>query len=155
MRRVFGLSLIVFAFLSLSPCAQAQSDESHAFLGYGYGGGFEQESQGGFGLEFGQELPAGSLFIDRYGILYQMPEFDRQRSTPAPHARPRQPRAGSLRVKGQARYQLPTGSLYWPDASRVLIYSPATRYRSYGAGYGIGPYGSVDHGMMYKGWPLQ
>ena len=33
----------------------------------------------------------------------------------------------------------------------VVLYSPALRYQSYGGGYGRGPYGTVDCGMMYKG----
>ena len=39
-------------------------------------------------------------------------------------------------------------------ARGVVLYSPALRYQNYGGGYGRGPYGSIDCGMMYKGMSL-
>ena len=56
------------------------------------------------------------------------------------------------RAAAQSQYPLPTGSLDWPAANGVILYSPALRYQTYGDGYGRGPYGSVDCGIMYKGW---
>ena len=32
------------------------------------------------------------------------------------------------------------------------LYSPAQRYATYGQGYRVSPYGSVDYGMAYKGY---
>ena len=152
-----GLSLVVVAFLSLSTPARAQSGAADPYVmeDEGYGGVSDDFSPyGGFGLEYSQPVRAGGLIMDRFGMLYRTPEVAPERSVAAPPARARQARTGSSRVTARPRYQLPTGSLYWPAASGVILYSPAMRYQSYGAGYGRGPYGSVDHGMMYKGWPL-
>jgi hypothetical protein len=46
---------------------------------------------------------------------------------------------------------LPTGSLSWPGSNNVILYSPGLRKQGYGGGYGLGPYGSIDCGIMYKG----
>jgi hypothetical protein len=47
---------------------------------------------------------------------------------------------------------LPTGSLYWPGARGMPVYSPAQRYATYGYGYGVSPYGTADYGAAYKGY---
>jgi hypothetical protein len=107
---------------------------------------------GGVGLGYSQSVRAGGVVMDRFGMPHAAPSPGARVSARAPRARARAPqaRAGSARP----RYQLPTGSLYWPDAGGVMLYSPLERHRSYGDGYGNGPYGSADHGIMYKGWSL-
>jgi hypothetical protein len=113
------------------------------------------EPYGGFGLEYAQAAPAGSVILDRFGMAHVLPYV-----TPEPTVvtvRPASPRTrgGSRRAAARLRYSLPTGSLYWPDASGVILYSPAMRYRAYGGGYGLGAYGSADHSDMYQGRLLQ
>jgi hypothetical protein len=115
---------------------------------------------GGIGLDLRQPMTAGRLIMDQYGMVHQVPSVQSQPAPRVERARRSQARAGSSRARtarpvAVPKYQLPTGSLYWPGADGVMYYSPLLRYQSYGDGYGTGPYGSVDHGIMYKGWSLQ
>lgn len=48
---------------------------------------------------------------------------------------------------------LPQGRLYWPGASMVPGYTPASRYQTYGSGYAVSPYGSNFYGGYWWGWP--
>ena len=50
--------------------------------------------------------------------------------------------------------QLPRGQLVWPGSALAPGYTPASRYQSYGNGYGVSPYGSNFWGGYYKGFPM-
>ncbi|MFI5461627.1 MAG: hypothetical protein ACHRXM_40095 [Isosphaerales bacterium] len=143
--------------LSLSTPAHAQMTmaDPDGMEDYGYGGySYGYQTYGGFGLGYSQAVPAGGFIMDRFGMVYGFSGVATAPTTLAPRVRARNARAGSSRVAGQSQHQLPTGTLYWPVANRVILYSPAMRYRSYGDGSGRGPYGSLDYRTMYKGWPL-
>jgi len=138
---------------------------------------YQIESYGGFGLDTMQAPVAGAFWLDRFGLLQgpvpvqpvsvqAIPSVAPRRARtkplpvqPTPRVTPRRARtrpansAASGRVS-PARYSLPTGSLAWPAERDVVLYSPELRYQSYGGGYGRGPYGAVDCGMMYKGMQL-
>jgi hypothetical protein len=135
------------------------------------------EPNGGFGLDTMQAPVAGAFWLDRFGLLQgpvpveqapmqPIPTVATRRARtkpasaqPSPGVAPRRARtkpanrAASRRVS-QPAYSLPTGSLAWPAARDVVLYSPELRYQSYGGGYGRGPYGALDCGMMYKGMQL-
>jgi len=161
MTRFYGSLLAGILFFEWAGAAQAQLvsgdpyEPGSAYDGYFYG----NEPYGGFGLEFNQHVPDGSVIMDRFGMLYVASRARTpQIMTPPPSAptrpRVRESRSDTRRVQAQPHYQLPTGSLYWPGANSGILYSPEMRYQSYGGGYGRSPYGSVDHGSMYKGWWL-
>jgi len=156
MSRLLG-SMLVVSVLSLSTPAHAQMTmadpdwiEDYGYVGYSYG----YQTYGGFGLGYSEAVPAGSLIMDRFGMVHGFSGVATAPASRAPRVRTRNAHAGSSRAAAQAQYQLPTGTLYWPAANGVILYSPAMRYRAYGNGYGRGPYGSRDCGTMYKGWPL-
>jgi hypothetical protein len=109
------------------------------------------EPYGGFGMETIQVPFAGTFWLDRFGMVHAT-----EPAQPLPSVAARRPgtkttgTAASRRVsKSGAR--LPTGSLEWSGSSGVVLYAPWLRYQSYGSGYGRGPYGSTDCGIMYKG----
>jgi hypothetical protein len=109
------------------------------------------EPNGAFGLEAMRTPISGRLWVDRFGMVH--------RTDPAgsePVLAPRRVRTKGNGALGGRRVsktgsRLPTGSLEWPATGGLLLYSPGLRYQSYGGGYGFGPYGSVDCGIMYKG----
>jgi hypothetical protein len=124
---------------------------------------------GGFGQEYSQPIPSDSLVLDRWWMLEATPRMDGappsvavERPTAVPSAAGRVARtnrsfararhAASKRASVQTAAPLPTGSLDWPGASGMPIYSPAQRYASYGWGYGVSPYGTADYGAAYKGY---
>jgi len=179
---MFGSISAGTVLLGLAAPAHAQTTMAdwYGVEDYGYGGySSGYQTYDGFGAGYIQAVVGGSVIMDRFGMLYRIPDV-----APAPtsegrrtedggrkklngssdvvaapalraaRARAGRARAGSGRVAAQPRYQLPTGSLYWPAANEVILYSPAMRYQSYGGGYGRDPYGSIDHGTMWKGWPL-
>ena len=109
---------------------------------------------GGFGLQYAQALWAryGQAFVTgavwswigmAYALRIPVRSAGTRRAPPGRswHAQTSRSHAGS--PSGQPRYQLPTGSLDWPAASGVILYSPGDALRSYGSGYGRGPYGSI------------
>jgi hypothetical protein len=156
MTRLLGLTLAMVAVLVWPSTTQAQTAaDPYRMEASAYGDDLDRvEPYGGFGLENVQNVPAGSVWMDRFGMLHGTPLVA---SAPGvtvtrPSARP-----SGLGTSGRvyrSRYQLPTGSLSWPGASGVIFYSPGMRYQTYGGGYGQGPYGSVDCGIMYKGMSL-
>jgi len=162
MSRMCGLILVGIGLLSLAAPAHAQvaTTDPYGMEDYGFGGySGEFQNFGGIGLGSSQAVPAGGVIMDRFGMLHAIPNIGteptaRAQRARAPQARAGFGRAGSARGRAQRQYQLPTGSLYWPAGNGVMLYAPFERYQSYGDGYGRGPYGSVDHGIMYKGWAL-
>ena len=160
MYRMLGLILVVIVLLSASAPTYAQMMPVGSFgtEGYEYRGdavvAHAYQTFGGFGFEYGQVPDAGGVMIDRFGMPYGIPV-----------AVPRARRCGSAAAteavacrfqprRHPSRTQLPTGSLYWPAANGVSPYSPAARYQAYGSGYAQSPYGGIDAGMMWMGWPL-
>jgi hypothetical protein len=127
---------------------------------------------GGFGLEYTQSIPSGAYVLDRWWMVQAtpfvgttMPPAVVQQPTAAePTTAGRLTRAGRMgrslsrtvsrpvsSVTTPSLTPLPTGSLYWPGAVGMPLYSPAQRYATYGQGYGVGPYGTADYGAAYKG----
>ena len=95
---------------------------------------------------------AGTFWLDRFGMVHAtepaQPLPRVARATPRNQNDRQRRRAAGFRRPGA---RLPTGSLQWPGSSGVVLYSPWLRYQSYGSGYGRGPYGNADCGIMYKG----
>jgi hypothetical protein len=110
---------------------------------------------GGFGLGYSPMVRAGGFVEDRFGIMQPTVATSAALSERTSRVDPSRVRRKTVRNGPRPSIALPTGSLYWPAASGVSLYSPQARFRSYGAGYGAGPYGSADHGIMYKGWSLE
>jgi hypothetical protein len=115
---------------------------------------YQIEPYGGFGLETMQTPFAGTVWLDRFGMVRAT-----EPAQPMPRLAARGP--GTKATSPAARRQvsrtgarLPSGSLHWPGSSGVVLYSPGLRYQSYGGGYGRGPYGNIDCGIMYKGMSL-
>ena len=128
---------------------------------------------GGFGFDYAQPIPSNSFVLDRWGMLEATPMLGV--ALPVPTAVERSATARPAHVGRVARSTravrslsrvntrrtsraavedlapLPTGSLYWPGAVGMPVYSPAQRYASYGFGYGVSPYGTADYGAAYKG----
>jgi hypothetical protein len=157
-----GFVLIAIGMLGFASPAQAQEAIPDLYGVDDYLGGAFQglPADGGIGFESSQPISAGRFIMDQYGMLHRVPGIQPEPAPRVERARRSPIRAGSSRARfarpvAGPRYQLPTGSLYWPGADGVMYYSPLLRYQSYGDGYGRGPYGSVDHGIMYKGWSLQ
>jgi hypothetical protein len=129
---------------------------------------------GGFGFEYTQTLPSNSLILDRWWMLEATPAVGTalpppavvqqpaavEPANPGRAARPTRVVRSFSRVSSrplnpagvQPTTSLPTGSLYWPGAAGVPLYSPAQRYATYGQGYGVSPYGTADYGAAYKGY---
>ncbi len=127
---------------------------------------------GGFGFEYTQPIPSNTLLLDRFWMVEPTPSvvapMPRTAAVPQPVAQPantgrvaRATRTGRTfsrivarpynRAGIQTATPLPTGSLSWNGVGSVPLYSPAQRYATYGSGYGVSPYGSVDYGAQYKG----
>jgi hypothetical protein len=150
MKGGLGLVLAVVLLLGLASQSQAQMPA----------GDF-----GGFGYNYAQTVPSNSYILDRWWMVTESPTVETTPPTvstaqtqeglvaqPAATAR----RVGGRRLFNRARaprtYSLPTGSLYWPGAGAVSLYSPAQRHQSYDAGYARSPYGSINYGIAYKGY---
>jgi hypothetical protein len=156
MCRLFG-SIMLVVVLSWARPAQAQMtlDEPSMPDASGYGEyTYGYQTYGGFGFGYSQEVPAGAAILDRFGIARGVRAVAPPYVSVTPRVRARDARGSAGLVAARPRIALPTGSQYWPGANGVILYSPEIRYRSYGDGYGRGPYGSIDHGIMYKGWLL-
>jgi hypothetical protein len=156
MRRLTGSALAVVLVVVIGREARAQAVVT-------------ARGPGGFGQEYTQSPPSNSVLLDRWWMLEMTPAVGSAPAGPpdaAVHATPtakatRPARtARSLSRMSSRRFNrdappastpLPTGSLYWPGAASVPLYSPANRYATYGQGYGVSPYGSMDYGMSYKG----
>jgi hypothetical protein len=128
---------------------------------------------GGFGVEYTQTIPANSLVLDRWWMLETTPRMGSalpqnatvvrpaavQPVAPGRVARAHRTSRSTARMSSrpvtsavvQPGTPLPTGSLYWPEAIGMPLYSPSQRYASYGYGYGVSPYGTAYYGA-YKGY---
>ena len=135
------------------------------------------QTHGGFGFEYTQLLPSNSYVLDRYWMAVATPSIDSQtdyantkppavmsptpvqkvqRALTARSAKPvRSSKARTRRLdqgEVQSAEPLPTGSLSWEGASGVPLYFPSERMGSYGYGYGVSSYGSINYGSSYKGY---
>jgi hypothetical protein len=156
MTRPLGLTLAIVVMLCPALTARAQTAaDPYRMEESTYGEHLDQLGPyGGFGLEIVQAPRAGGVWMDRFGMLHGAPAVAPARASTAARTAVRPLRSGTSGRIARSQYQLPTGSLYWPGASGVILYSPAMRYQTYGGGYGWGPYGSVDCGIMWKGMSL-
>jgi hypothetical protein len=108
----------------------------------------------GFGLESIQMPVAGAILVDRFGLLHVAEPIQSRPGNVSRRAGSRAMNSAPGRGRVHDGDRLRAGSLSWPGAGGVVLYSPPLRYETYGGGYGRGPYGSVDCGMMYKGMAL-
>jgi hypothetical protein len=169
MSRILGLACALWLLIGYSPASRGQTDSSGSYEGgpYDYGTDvYHDAPSGAFGLDYVQVVPSGRLMMDRFGMVYQAPIVGNQPASASERvnvnanvratARSRSARARVRRAPALApmSYQLPTGSLHWPAGEGVLLYAPALRYQSYGGGAARSPYGSINYGSMYMGWPL-
>jgi hypothetical protein len=153
MNRILGLAVAIVVPLTLATATHAQTtyyDTVTASPGYGVPATASQ-AYGGFGLQYSPGVPAGAVVMDQYGLLHQVP-YVASAPQAVMQAQPRvtHARYGSRRAAAQPRYQLPTGSLGGSAGNGGMFYPVDARYASYGSGYGVGPYGVVDHRMMWK-----
>jgi hypothetical protein len=156
MGRLLGWTFATILLVGLSTTARAQDDLLYnGWTGDPFYGGssYGAPAYGGFGLGYMQAPVAGTVMMDRFGMFYATPLV-----TSAPQGVVSQPQAPTARTRSRKappapRYALPTGSLYWPGASGVILYSPALRQQNYGGGYARSPYGSIEYGGWWKGWP--
>jgi hypothetical protein len=158
MNRMLALILAGLWLVGLPGPARAQMtiDEFSEPDGYGSGGSAQDvASDGGLGLGYSPAVRGGGIVMDRFGIIRAVPRVRAQVAARPQRAQAQQPRARFHRASARPNYQLPTGSLYWPDQNDVMLYSAFKRYAAYGDGYGTGPDGTADHSLMYKGWPLE
>jgi hypothetical protein len=160
MNRILGLTVALVVPLCLAATTRAQTapyDGGGAQGPYfgvsAYGG----QPYGGFGLQYSQTAPAGSMVMDQYGLWHAVPYFES--APPVAAAQPQTPppsrtsRSRRIAAKvAQPRYQLPTGSLGMAGANGGILYSPGARYQSYGSGYGW-PAGVIDNSRMWHGMP--
>ena len=152
MNRILGLTVALVVPLSVATAAQAQTTYFGATSAPNYGAAMMAgQPYGGFGLQYSPAVPAGGVVVDQWGGLHAVGYVG---SAPGmivqPQNRVLATRPRSRRVVAQPRYVLPTGSLGWSGGNGGMLYSPATRYSSYGSGYNAGPYGVVNHNMMWK-----
>ena len=154
MKRILGLAVAIAMTPGLATTTQAQTmPYGDGAMSPSYGvSSYGAMPYGGFGLQYSQALPAGGMVVDQYGQLHVIPYV--ASAAPVAVTQPQPPartsRSGARRVLVQPRYQLTTGSLGSSGTNGGILYSPGVRYQSYGSGYGVGPYGVIDHRMMWK-----
>jgi hypothetical protein len=162
MTRTLALTATILLSHALAAAVQAQStpyDDRGFVPPANVISNYRSMPNGSFGIEYTQPVVAGSWIMDQYGMVYRVPTIEpaprAAEAKPALAARPGPRMAGSTanRAKAKARYAVPTGSLGSSGSNGVVLYSPEARYETYGAGYGRGPYGVVNYGSMWWGWP--
>jgi hypothetical protein len=154
MKRILGLIVAIVVPLSLATTVQAQTTYyGGTTMGPNYGATvMPAQPYGGFGLQYSPAIPAGGVIVDQWGGLHAVGYATVPSSEVVVQTQPRvmMTRRGSRRMVAQPRYQLPTGSLGWSGGNGGILYSEGARYSSYGSGYSVGPYGVVDHNIMWK-----
>jgi hypothetical protein len=163
MNRMFGMTLLAVFFLGLNSTGHAQTfpTDYYGEGGYGYGPGeLANLPFGGFGFEYTQGPPVSGILMNRFGqvvgttYVASGPVVETvQPQIVQPAGRP-MTRFRIRRVPVQPRYAVTTGSLGWPGANGVFVNSPAMRYRSYGYGYSLSPYGTTLYYGPWKGQTL-
>ena len=151
-----GLACVVLLSMGWALPARAQSvDGPYGLDPASYGPWLDRLGPAaGFGLETVRAPLAGTIVVDRFGLPHAvaLPAAPPRRAVRTGTKASRSAPTGRA---GRGLYSLPTGSLDWAGTRGVILYSPALRYQDFGSGLGRGPYGSVDCGIMYKGWPLR
>jgi hypothetical protein len=152
MNRILGTTLGLVVSLCLGTASEAQTTYYDGTTSPGYGAAVVTgQPYGGFGMQYSPAIPAGGVIVDQWGGLHAVGQAT---TAPVVAAQPKTRVVGSRmlsrRAAAQPRYVLPTGSLGWSDGNGGMLYSPDARYSSYGNGYGVGPYGMVDHRVMWK-----
>ena len=166
MSRILGFMLGAVVILGLRPGGQ------------GPGGRLLAAGEWSHGNRARRSIPLPGLSaasISRHsrrstGLSANAPSYPAQQYVPyGTQTRPAQAREGSRsrRLVGARVYnrgynqapapyatQLPRGQLAWPGSAMAPGYTPFSRYRSYGSGYGVSPYGSNFWGGYYKGFPM-
>jgi hypothetical protein len=154
MNRILVSTFALVMFLALASNGIAQ-DYSYGVESRGDPGSYyPAHPYGGFGLEYVQAPVAGSVLMDQFGGIAAMPQVVSPVRDATANGEPRAARSRSRKAPPRPRFALPTGSLYWAGASDVILYSPSLRTASYGYGYERSPYGSIDCGPAWKGWPI-
>jgi hypothetical protein len=159
MTRTFALTATILLSHALATSTQAQltpyDDGRFGSTGYGVPN-YGNLPNGSFGIEYAQTVPAGSLIVDQYYMVQATPTIESGPRAVVAQRAPitRTSRSTSNRTNAKPRYQLPTGSLGGNGVNGVILYSPAARHEAYDAGYARGPYGVVNYGNMYMGWPI-
>jgi hypothetical protein len=156
MARPRGLTLATLIFLSFASPGDAQTPftENGSAITNSRESVAPIQPYGGFGLENMRTPIAGREWVDRFGMVHTA-EPAPLSTVLAPHRVAKKVSSSPVNRKvSRTPSLLTTGSLNWPASSELILYSPEFRYRSYGGGYGYGPYGSVDCGIMYKGMSL-
>jgi hypothetical protein len=165
MNRMFGLTLVVGLSLSLNSTAHAQTFLTDYYgqgsYGYGHGDyGYENQPFGGFGFEYTQGPPVSGIGMNQYGqvigttYVATSPIVTAGQPAAVQPAARQTTRSRSKIAPVQPRYAVTTGSLAWPGGYGVSGNSQAMRYRSYGYGYELSPYGTTQYFGPWKGWTL-
>ena len=153
MNRILGLTVAVLVPMSLATTAHAQSYYGGGAVGSDYGVVMPGQPHGGFGMQYSPAIPSGGVIVDQWGGLHAVgytATAPIPQAVVQPQSRAMATRSGSRRAVAQPRYVLPSGSLGWSSGNGGMLYSPEARYSSYGSGYSVGPYGVVNHNMMWK-----
>ena len=155
MNRFVGLAFAIVLPLGLATTTHAQTtpyDTGATNVYYGVPA-YGSQPYGGFGLNYSQGAANGGMVMDIYGQWHVLPYVA---SVPPalvvqPQPRSRVVQSRIRRVVARPRYQLPSGTLGVSGTNGGILYSPGSRYQSYGSGYGVGPYGVIDNSGMWHG----
>jgi len=158
MKRMLGLALVVIFWIWLSPTSFAQSSAADWYGPGTYDQGVRgidgfPSGYGGFGQGYAQGPPVSGVYMNQWGqvIGETYPAAAPIFTTARPTTTPAYSRRG--RTPFQARYGVTTGTLGWPGASGMIV-PPAGRYSSYGSGYGLSPYGTVNYYGGFRGYTI-
>ncbi len=166
MNRMFGLTLVTGLSLGLNSTTHAQTFPTDYFgqtgSGHDNGGyGYENLGFGGFGFQYTQGPPASGIVMDQWGQVIGTTYVANSPIVTAGQPMAVQPSARQTarsrirKVAVKPRYAVTTGSLAWPGAGGVVAYpQQAMRYRSYGSGYELSPYGTTQYFGPWKGLTL-
>jgi hypothetical protein len=158
MNRILGLTVAIVLPLGLATTTRAQMTPYNTGGTNVYYGvpAYGSQPYGGFGDNYSQAVANGGVVMDIYGQWHMVPYVVSvpQATVVQPQTGTRVVRSTMRRIVARPRYQLPTGSLGVSGTNGGILYSPVSRYRSYGSGYGVGPYGVIDNSGMWHGMPM-
>ncbi len=159
MKRLLGVSAVLIFWIWLSPSSFAQSTQADWYGPGSYDQGFRgvdgfPSGNGGFGMGHTQGPPASGVYMNQWGqvIGETYPASGPIVTYAPPTAAPTNRRTG--RAPLQRRYAVTTGMLGWPGGTAVPVYPSAGRYTSYGNGYALSPYGTVNYYGGFRGYTL-
>ena len=169
MKRVFGIGLASTLAIGLASTVSAQE---FGFPGEVVDGLVEGSgvADGSFGSTYVQPPPVTGIPGNRWSMLggpiyfegvpyeyYEEEEFVPPFLVNPPPAAPRaKGRNGRKIAQPPAPYgtPLPRGRLYGAGMPTPPLYAPFNRHQSYGAAYGLGPYGSNYYSGYWHGQPI-